>query len=149
MAQFSGSTQAAVDYNSTIIGPLELSEKKWVLAVQLPGVRTLRNDPLPALEVEVIPLERLRAPPRAIRTLDAAHVRDVAGSISALGFSVPVLVSRDYFVLDGTARVEAARLLGLERVPCIRIGHLSEDAANAANGREGSRPNDCAIALEA
>ena len=97
----------------------------------------------------MIPLERLRAPPRAIRTLDAAHVRDVAGSISALGFSVPVLVSRDYFVLDGTARVEAARLLGLERVPCIRIGHLSEDAANAANGREGSRPNDCAIALEA
>src|SRR5271166_1434989 len=38
MCQFSGSTQAALDYNSTIIGALELSEKKWVLAVQLPGV---------------------------------------------------------------------------------------------------------------
>ena len=38
MSQFSGSSQAAVDYNSTIIGALELSEKKWVLAVQLPGV---------------------------------------------------------------------------------------------------------------
>ena len=38
MYQFSGSTQAALDYNSTIIGALELSEKKWVLAVQLPGV---------------------------------------------------------------------------------------------------------------
>ena len=41
MAQFQGSaqsTQAAVDYNATIIGALELSEKKWVLAVQLPGV---------------------------------------------------------------------------------------------------------------
>ena len=37
MFQFSGSPQAAVDYNSTIIGALELSEKKWVLAVQLPG----------------------------------------------------------------------------------------------------------------
>jgi transposase-like protein len=36
MYQLSGSTQAAVDYNSTIIGALELSEKKWVLAVQLP-----------------------------------------------------------------------------------------------------------------
>ncbi len=35
MSQFSGSpqTQASVDYNSTIIGALELSEKKWVLAV--------------------------------------------------------------------------------------------------------------------
>jgi len=38
MSQLSGSTQAALDYNSTIIGALELSEKKWVLAVQLPGV---------------------------------------------------------------------------------------------------------------
>jgi hypothetical protein len=39
MYQLSGSTQAALDYNSTIIGALELSKKKWVLAVQLPGVR--------------------------------------------------------------------------------------------------------------
>ena len=31
MYQLSGSTQAALDYNSTIIGALELSEKKWVL----------------------------------------------------------------------------------------------------------------------
>lgn len=38
MSQFSGSTQAGLDYNSAIIGALELSEKKWVLAVQLPGV---------------------------------------------------------------------------------------------------------------
>jgi hypothetical protein len=29
MSQFSGSPQASVDYNSTIIGALELSEKKW------------------------------------------------------------------------------------------------------------------------
>ena len=38
MYQLSGSKQAALDYNSTIIGALELSEKRWVLAVQLPGV---------------------------------------------------------------------------------------------------------------
>ena len=32
MYQLSGSTQAALDYNSNIIGALEVSEKKWVLA---------------------------------------------------------------------------------------------------------------------
>src|ERR1700731_375892 len=32
-------TSGALDYDTTIIGALELSEKKWVLAVQLPGVR--------------------------------------------------------------------------------------------------------------
>ena len=35
MTQFARPTPAAADYDSTIIGALELSEKKWVLAVQL------------------------------------------------------------------------------------------------------------------
>jgi len=30
-------------------------------------------------------------------------------------------------VLDGAARIEAARSLGLERVPCVRIEHLSDN----------------------
>jgi transposase len=38
MSRFMGSAQTAIDYNTTIIGALELSSKKWVLAVQLPGV---------------------------------------------------------------------------------------------------------------
>jgi transposase len=38
MSQISGSPQTALDYDSIIIGALELSEKKWVMAVQLPGV---------------------------------------------------------------------------------------------------------------
>ena len=29
----------ALDYDTTIIGALELSDNKWVLAVQLPGVK--------------------------------------------------------------------------------------------------------------
>jgi hypothetical protein len=29
----------ALDYETTIIGALELSDNKWVLAVQLPGVK--------------------------------------------------------------------------------------------------------------
>src|ERR1700720_2351185 len=39
MTQFAELTPSAADYDSTIIGALELSEKKWVLAVQLPGVK--------------------------------------------------------------------------------------------------------------
>ena len=35
MTQFARPTPAAADYDSTIIGALELSEKKWVLAVHL------------------------------------------------------------------------------------------------------------------
>ena len=43
MSQFSGSPQAAIDYSSTIIGALELSEKKLVVAVQLPELIDIRG----------------------------------------------------------------------------------------------------------
>jgi hypothetical protein len=44
MYQLSGSTQAALDYNSTIIGALELSEKKWCSqfnCLELAGIRDM------------------------------------------------------------------------------------------------------------
>ena len=62
MSQFSGSPQASVDYNSTIIGALELSEKKWVLAVQLPSVSRHSKHVLDACGDGLVGLlERLKA----------------------------------------------------------------------------------------
>ena len=62
MAQFQGSAQAAVDYNATIIGALELSEKKWVLAVQLPGVDRHSRHVLDACGHRLVSfVERLKA----------------------------------------------------------------------------------------
>jgi hypothetical protein len=54
-------------------------------------------------------------------------VREVAEAISALGFCQPILVGRGNEMIDGEVRFEAARLLGLDVVPCIRIDHLSPD----------------------
>ena len=62
MYQLSGSSQAALDYNSTIIGALELSEKKWVLAVQLPGVDRHSRHVLDACGERLVSfVERLKA----------------------------------------------------------------------------------------
>ena len=38
MTQITKPAPAIIDYDGTIIGALELSDKKWLLAVQLPGV---------------------------------------------------------------------------------------------------------------
>ena len=62
MSQFSGSPQPSVDYDSTIIGALELSAKKWVLAVQLPGVSRHSRHVLDALGDSLVSfIERLKA----------------------------------------------------------------------------------------
>jgi ParB-like chromosome segregation protein Spo0J len=78
---------------------------------------------LPALETIYVLLEDLRSPARKVRKLDPAHVRDVAAVMSALGFCVPVLIGKNNVVIDGEVRIEAAKLLGLGRAPCIRIDH--------------------------
>jgi ParB-like nuclease domain len=55
------------------------------------------------------------------------HIREIANSIGALGFNIPLLVGKTNVVIDGESRLEAARLLGLSSVPSIRIDHLDEN----------------------
>jgi DNA modification methylase len=86
----------------------------------------MRNDVLPSLALVDIRVDDLRRSSRRIRKADPAHIREVAASISALGFCAPVLIGRANEVLDGDIRVEAAKFLGLAAVPCVRIDHLTE-----------------------
>jgi DNA modification methylase len=95
------------------------------LAESAAAPRPLRNDVLPQLEITYVPLGELRSPARKVRAGDPAHVREVAATISALGFCNPILIGKNNVVIDGEVRLEAAKLLGLGRVPCVRIDHLS------------------------
>src|SRR5262245_27545132 len=47
------------------------------------------------------------------------------GSIREFGFTNPVLIGDGGEILAGHGRVEAAKLLGLESVPTVRLSHLS------------------------
>jgi DNA modification methylase len=88
-----------------------------------PGV--VRNDLLPKLQlVDRAPAEVV-VPARNVRKLDPAHVRETASAASRLGFSVPILIDHENNLVDGAVRLEAAKLLGLPRVPCIVVSHLS------------------------
>ncbi len=89
-----------------------------------PG-RPARNDLAPRLEWVERPVEALRPPARNVRPTDPAHVRAIANSIATLGFCVPVIVDGDGQVLDGWARVEAARSCGLTHLPCVVASHLT------------------------
>lgn len=84
-----------------------------------------RNNLLPDLKLAEWSTDRLLPPARNARPADPAHVREIANSILTLGFSVPVLIDQDGRVLDGWARVEAARQTGLKRLPCVMADHLT------------------------
>ena len=89
------------------------------------GRAAVRNDLLPALQVKSYSTDSLRSPARRVRKADSAHIREIANSIRAFGFNVPVLIGRDNTVLDGASRLEAAQQIGLSTVPGIRVDHLN------------------------
>src|SRR5215217_6730586 len=63
--------------------------------------------------------------PRNARTHSKKQIGQIAQSIRRFGFTSPVLIDHGNMILAGHARVEAARELGLETVPCLRLSTLS------------------------
>ncbi len=59
------------------------------------------------------------------------QVAQLAASIGEFGFTVPVLVDEAGVLIAGHGRILAARALGLEAVPAIRLSHLTEAQARA------------------
>ena len=77
------------------------------------------------------PLHELKLDPHNPRVHSPRQVRQIARSIEAFGFNVPVLVDTNLTVLAGHGRIRACQLLGWNRVPTIQLEHLSEAQARA------------------
>jgi DNA modification methylase len=84
-----------------------------------------------ALTVEYLPLDTLVPYERNSRTHTDAQIQAVAASIREFSFTNPVLIDADNGIIAGHCRAAAARLAGLERVPCIRLGHLTKTQKRA------------------
>lgn len=67
---------------------------------------------------------------RNARTHSPAQVAQIMGSIQEFGFTNPVLIHGNG-ILAGHGRVQAARSIGMEQVPCIDLSHLSKTQARA------------------
>ncbi len=68
---------------------------------------------------------------RNARTHSEEQVAQIAGSIREFGFTNPVLIDGERGIIAGHGRVLAAQSLGIESVPCIRLGHLTESQRRA------------------
>lgn len=77
------------------------------------------------LAVEYRPRESLKPFPRNPRTHSAIQIGQLAASITAFGWTNPVLIDADSEIIAGHGRVLAAAELGIEQVPVIVLSHLS------------------------
>jgi DNA modification methylase len=76
--------------------------------------------------IQLISLANLRPNPRNARRHSKKQIRQIADSIMAYSFTVPVLVDEKDMLLAGHGRLEAAKLLGLKTVPVIKLVGLTE-----------------------
>jgi len=83
------------------------------------------------LHVEFLPISDLKPNPRNARLHSKKQLHQIAASIDEFGFNVPVLIDGGNVVIAGHGRVEAARKLGMETVPVLRIEHLTEEQKRA------------------
>lgn len=83
------------------------------------------------LNVQQIALEQLVPYARNARTHSDSQVAQIAGSIAEFGFVNPVLIGGDNIIIAGHGRVMAAKKLGLQTVPTIKLDHLTENQRRA------------------
>src|SRR6266478_3790012 len=83
------------------------------------------------LSIEYLPLDSLLPDPKNPRIHSDKQIQQIAKSIRAFGFNVPVLVDADLRVIAGHGRLLACRLLGINQVPVIPLEHLSEHQRRA------------------
>jgi ParB-like chromosome segregation protein Spo0J len=87
------------------------------------------------IRVELWPISRLIPRVTNPRTHTPEQIKQVAASIKEFGWTNPILVGADNYVIAGHARLLAARQLHLTEVPVIQLGHLSRVAAPCARHR--------------
>ena len=84
-----------------------------------------------AKNIEEVEVKLLKAWQKNARTHSRKQVRQIADSIKTFGFTNPVLIDAENRTLAGHGRVMAAKLLGLDTVPCLRFEHMSESEMRA------------------
>ena len=84
------------------------------------------------LKIEYIDISKLTHYANNSKIHTKEQIRHIANSIEEFGFNDPLgIAGVDNVILEGNGRVEAAKLLGLEKLPCIRLDHLTKEEQRA------------------
>lgn len=78
------------------------------------------------MQVEQINIEEILPYINNSKVHNKKQIDKIAASIKEFGFNNPILIDNDKTVIAGHARLEAANKLKLKKVPCIKLGHLTE-----------------------
>lgn len=77
------------------------------------------------LQIKSTLLRTLKPSQRNARTHPRKQIKQIAGSIRAVGWTYPILIDEDGNIIAGNGRFQAARELGLTEVPVMTLSGLT------------------------
>ncbi len=77
-------------------------------------------------EMQLISTEKLIPYVNNARTHSAEQINKLRSSLREFGFINPVIIDRDFNVIAGHGRIEAAKAEGISEVPCVFADYLTE-----------------------
>lgn len=84
------------------------------------------------LKIEYLPVESLKPYSRNARRHNDKDVKTIMASINKFGFDDPIGIWSDKnIIVEGHGRLIAAKRLGMQEVPCIRLDHLTDEERRA------------------
>lgn len=76
--------------------------------------------------IELVLLAELKPSPKNPLTHSKRQIKQLVRSIQEFGYTAPSLIDEHNQILAGHGRLEAAKVLGLKVIPCVRLAHMSE-----------------------
>lgn len=83
------------------------------------------------MKIEYMPVSRLVKYNNNAKEHTPEQVQQIAKSIERFGFRQPVVVDKNFVIVIGHGRVQAAKELGLRDIPVTVIDDLNDDEINA------------------
>jgi site-specific DNA-methyltransferase (adenine-specific) len=83
------------------------------------------------VKVQWVGIEELKPYGRNPRRRSEDSIRKIADSIAAFGWQQPIVVDKEFVVIIGHGRLEAAKLLGAKQVPVVVAGNLAPEKVKA------------------
>ncbi len=84
------------------------------------------------LKIEYLDIDKLNHYANNCKIHTKEQIEHIANSIKEFGFNDPLgIAGKDNIVLEGNGRVEAAKLLGMTNLPCVRLDHMTSEEQQA------------------
>lgn len=84
------------------------------------------------LKIEYIEIEKLNHYENNSKIHTKEQIEHIANSIKEFGFNDPLgIAGINNIILEGNGRIEAAKMLGITKIPCVRLDHLTKEEQQA------------------